>query len=424
MRDLFFNAVFLSFISLFAACEGNSKPSPQVQSFEVDLSKSVPRMLDLIKNTRLPDKPEYPGVGGSYGLDLDVLKTLKNQWIHDYDWQKDQSYMNSFHHFKTRIESLDIHFIHEKSEAANAIPIILFHGWPGSFLEFLPLIKNLTQSVAIADGTTVSFDIIIPSLPGFAFSQAPPANWTVDDTARVMNSLMIDVLGYEKYAVHGTDWGSGVAYSLYDRFSAHVKASHFVFIPFYPKDTAGLAELNITLDNLETFKESRFISWETTGLGYFNELTTEPNTIGLSLFDNPVGQLAFIGHKYLIWSDPRQGTPPSTITHSEILRTVSLYYLTQTIVSSGFIYAQNPNGFKGNYTRAQTDAPLLFSAFKYNVGFWPPALVAKVGNLVSYKNHEFGGHFPGLDNPPEMVEDLRDIRKYWSWTSSYTTQIK
>jgi pimeloyl-ACP methyl ester carboxylesterase len=240
--------------------------------------------------------------------------------------------------------------------------------------------------VALPDGTTVSFDVIIPSLPGFAFSQAPPANWTVDDTARVMNSLMVDVLGYEKYAVHGTDWGSAVAYSLYDRFSAHVKASHFVFLPFYPKDTAGLAEVNITLDNLETFKESRFTTWETTGQGYFQELSTEPNTIGLSLFDNPVGQLAFIGQKFLIWSDPRQGTPPSMVTHNEILRTVSLYYLTETIVSSGFIYAQNPNGFKANYTRAQTDAPLLFSTFKYNIGFWPPALVAKVGNLVSYKS--------------------------------------
>jgi pimeloyl-ACP methyl ester carboxylesterase len=250
----------------------------------------------------------------------------------------------------------------------------------------LPLVKNLTESVALPDGTSVSFDVIIPSLPGFAFSQAAPANWTVDDTGRIMNSLMVDVLGYDKYAVHGTDWGSAVAYSMYDRFSAHVKASHFVFVPFFPKDPAGLAALNITLDELETFEESQFLTWATTGQGYYIELSTEPNTIGLSLYDNPVGQLAFIGQKFIIWSDPRQGTLPSQMTHNEILRSVSLYYLTQTIVSSGFIYAQNPNGFKVNYTRAQTDAPLLFSTFKYNVGFWPPELVAKIGNLVSYKS--------------------------------------
>jgi pimeloyl-ACP methyl ester carboxylesterase len=248
------------------------------------------------------------------------------------------------------------------------------------------LVKELTQRFSLPDGTTVSFDIIIPSLPGFAFSEAPPANWTVDDTARIMNTLMVDILAYEKYAVHGTDWGAGVAYSLYDHFSTHVRASHFVFLPFYPQDPAALAKLNITLNSLETFEESRYIDWATTGQGYFNELSTEPNTIGLALYDNPVGQLAFIGQEFLIWSDPRQGTAPSMLTHNEILRTVSLYYLTQTIVSSGFIYAQNPNGFKANYTRAQNDAPLLYSGFKYNVGFWQQTLVAKVGNLVSYKS--------------------------------------
>lgn len=286
----------------------------------------------------------------------------------------------------TTIEGRDIHFVHEKSKDPNAIPLILFHGWPGSFLEFLPLVKSLTQSVTLPDGRTVSFDVIIPSLPGFAFSPAPPANWTVEDTARVMNTLMVDALGYDMYAVHGTDWGCGVAYSLYDRFSRHVRASHFVFIPFYPLDFVGLTALNITLDPIETVEESNFITWSTKGNAYFEEMTTEPNTIGLALYDNPMGQLAWIGQKFLIWSDPRQGTPPSTVTHNEILRAVSLYYLTHSFVSSAFIYAQNPNGFKLNYTKAHTDAPLLFSAFKYNVAFWPPALVAKVGNLVSYKS--------------------------------------
>lgn len=240
--------------------------------------------------------------------------------------------------------------------------------------------------MTLPDGTAVSFDVIIPSLPGFAFSPAPPANWTVDDTARIMNTLMVDALGYEKYAIHGTDWGSGIAYSLYNGFSSHVRASHFAFIPFFPPDFAGLAAQNITLDAAETFEETNVVTWSTKGNAYFLEQTYEPNTIGLALYDNPVGQLAWIGNKFIVWSDPRQGTPPSTITHNEILRTISLYYLTRSFISAAFIYAQNPSGFKQNYTKANTDAPLLFSAFKYNVGFWPPALVAKVGNLVSYKS--------------------------------------
>jgi hypothetical protein len=113
---------------------------------------------------------------------------------------------------------------------------------------------------------------------------------------------------------------------------------------------------------------------------------SQPNTIALALYDNPVGQLAWIGEKIIDWSDPRAGSGPSVLDHRELLTGVSLFYLTKTFVSSAFIYAQNSGGFKTDYTKAATDAPLLFSAFKYNVGFWPPAKVAQVGNLVSYRS--------------------------------------
>ena len=115
----------------------------------------------------------------------------------------------------------------------------------------------------------------------------------------------------------------------------------------------------------------------------------KPNTIGLALQDDPVGQLAWIGEKLIEWSDPRAGTGPSVLDRAEILRTVSLFYLTRSFVSSVFIYARNAGGFRPEYTRAATDAPLLFSAFKYNVGFWPPAKVGQVGNLVSYRSEFF-----------------------------------
>ncbi|KAH7413866.1 Alpha/Beta hydrolase protein [Phaeosphaeria sp. MPI-PUGE-AT-0046c] len=407
----------LILIGVSAVSAGLSKNgSSRILPFEVDLSNEVPRMLDLIDNTRLPEKPEYPGVGNSYGIDLDVLKSLQKEWLYEYSWQKDQSYINSFHHFTTTIEGQKIHFIHEKSSHPNAIPLILFHGWPGSFLEFLPVITNLTQGAIAPDKDPVTFNIIIPSLPGFAFSSAPPANWTADDTARIMNTLMVDVLGYSKYAVHGTDWGSAVAWSLYDRFSIHVRASHFAFLPFMPMRSANLAALNITLDALETFEVARNEEWSTTGNGYFLEQSTEPNTIGLALYDNPVGQLAWIGSKIILWSDPRQGIPPSVVTHTEILRSVSLYYLTNSFISAAFMYAQNSVGFKTNYVKANTDAPMLFSAFKYNIAFWPEAIVAQVGNLVRFKNHDSGGHFPGLDNPPALVKDLREIGNWWNGT--------
>jgi len=292
--------------------------------------------------------------------------------------------------------------------------LLLNHGWPGSFLEFVPLIKPLTLKNKTSTGKPVSFHVIVPSLPGYAFSTQPPANWTAGDTARVFHTLMTDVLGYKTFATHGTDWGSAISYPLYDQFNTSVRAAHFAFIPFFPLTPAQLAAENITLSPLETFEANHGAEWGVSGNGYFIEQSTKPNTIGLALYDNPVGQLAWIGEKIIEWSDPRAGTPPSVIDHTEILRTVSLYYLTRSFVSSVFMYAQNQNGFKTTYTKAHTDAPLLFSAFKYNVGFWPPAKVAQVGNLVEYRNHEFGGHFPGLDNPDALLEDLREIGTYWS----------
>ncbi|OIW28330.1 alpha/beta-hydrolase [Coniochaeta ligniaria NRRL 30616] len=385
-----------------------------LKPFVVNISKGVPRMLDLVNQTRLPDRPEYAALGSSAGIALDVLKRLQTEWTDDFDWHREETDMNKYNHFTAHIEGLTVHFIHQRSSDPHAIPLLLNHGWPGSFLEFLPVISNLTDKATTSTGKPVSFHVVVPSLPGFAFSSPPLANWTVDDTARVWNTLMTRVLGYKTFATFGTDWGAGPAYSLYDNFNTSTRAAHFAFLPFFPLTPDQLAEQNITLSSsLEQSEEQNFVEWTTTGNAYFMEQTTKPNTIGLALQDNPGGQLAWMGEKFISWSDPRAGTPPSLLNSNEILRSVSLYYLTRSFLSSVYIYFQNPHGFKSSYTKAQTDAPLLFSSFRYNVAFWPPALVEQVGNLVLYKNHEFGGHFPGLDNPPALVDDLREIGNYW-----------
>ncbi|GAQ09889.1 putative epoxide hydrolase [Aspergillus lentulus] len=385
-----------------------------VRPFHIELSARIPRMLDQIQNTRLPEWFPYSGVDSSFGIDLDVLKALRREWVTDFNWKTEQDSMNQFNHYKTPIENLSIHFVYEKSPAPNAIPLLLVHGWPGSFLEFAPIIDQLTKEATTSTGKTVSFDVIIPSLPGFAFSSPPPPSWTITDTARILNTLMVDVLGYETYAIHGTDWGSAVSYNMYDTFNATIGAAHFVFLPFYPQTPGELTAGNITLSKAEQAEEQNAMNWANTGDGYFIEQSTKSNTVGLALHDNPVGQLAWLGEKFMNWSDPNAGTGPSVLNHNEILRSVSLYYLTGTFASSVLIYSQNPNTWKTEYSKARNDAPLLFSSFKYNVGFWPARLVSKLGNLVLYRNHDFGGHFPGLDNPPALLEDLREIGSFWS----------
>ncbi|KAI3316839.1 alpha/beta-hydrolase [Xylariaceae sp. AK1471] len=392
----------------------------QATPFKINLSDSVPHMLDLIRNTQLPSS-ELPAAQDSLnstlstGISLQTLKDLKEEWVTDFDWDEEQASMNRLHHFTVKIEGLDVHYVQELSGQPDAIPIILLHGWPGSFLEMVPLIDLLApkgQPKGKALNTT-TFDVVIPSLPGFGFSSPPPKSWTTADTARIFNTLMTQVLGYQRYAVHGTDWGSGVGFSMYDQFNTTARALHLNFLPFTPPDAEQIAASKIILSPGEVVAEKRGSDWTASGMGYFIEQATKPNTLGLSLYDNPVGQLAWIGEKFIAWSDPRQGTGSSVLTHNEIFREISLYYLTRSFVSSVYIYNQNPDAFQPDYTRARTDAPLLYTTFQYNIGFWPKEYVAKVGNLVSYTFQEFGGHFPALDNPVGLADDIRDIGKYW-----------
>ncbi|KAJ7463638.1 Alpha/Beta hydrolase protein [Mycena latifolia] len=385
-----------------------------LKPFKIDLTSEIPHLMDLLRTTHLPEKALYPDVGPDKGIELDFLRDLRSEWMGSFSWEAVQAELNQFTQYTAVIEGLTVHFVHEKSKDPNAIPLLLLHGWPGSFHEFSPVIKPLTESWRSTSGKNVSFNVIVPSLPGFVFSSAPPLKWTLqDDTPKIFNMLMTEVLGYSTYAVHGTDLGSITAYSLYESFNATVRAAHFVFIPFFPPSAQELAAKNISLSEVQQVAEERFVEWMATENGYDVEQTTKPNDIGLALYDNPVGQLAWIANNMKLWSDPRAGTPPSVLNSTAILTSISLYYLTHSFLSAAWSYAQNPAAFRTVYTKAPTDAPMLYSQYKYAVGMHPEEYVAKVGNLVAYKEHDFGGHFAGLDNPPSVIEDLRELGEYF-----------
>lgn len=264
----------------------------QVHPFTVNLSSRVPRMLEQIRSTRLLSQPVYVDTGNADGISLQNLKSFQKQWLTAFDWESEQKEINKycvlfeckkatpltlfrFKHYTTLIEDLTIHFVHEKSNATDAIPLVLLHGWPGSFLEFTPIIEELTKQATTTSGKKVAFDVIVPSLPGFAFSSAPPVNWTIPDSARLINTLLTQVLHYDTYAVFGTDVGSGIAYDLYDQYNTTVRVAHLAFLPFLALSSAQLDAQNITLDSLEAFEQSVTTEWSATGDGYFIEHTTK-----------------------------------------------------------------------------------------------------------------------------------------------------
>ncbi|KAJ7293905.1 Alpha/Beta hydrolase protein [Mycena rebaudengoi] len=390
----------------------NNNTQFHVQPFQINLSKEIPHLQALVKNTRLPRKELYPGAGINFGIQLEFLRDLRTEWLDEFDWVKEEAELNQLAQYTTDITGQTVHFVHEKSQDKDAIPLLLLHGWPGSFQEFAPIIKPLTEPWTSPTGKRVSFNVVVPSLPGFLFSSPPPQNWKNADTARLFDTLMTEVLGYSTYTLHATDWGADIGYILYNSFATSVRAAHFVFLPFAPPSPQDIADHNVTLSEAEKVTLQRGVDWLTIGNAYFEEQTSTPNDIGLALYDNPVGQLAWIGGKFKLWSDPRAGTSPSVLTNAAILTATSLYYLTQSFQSAGWIYAQNADAFSSEYTKAATEAPMFYSQFEYNILFWPREYVAKVGNLVSYKEHDFGGHFAGLDNPAALIEDLREMGLY------------
>ncbi|KAL7917004.1 Alpha/Beta hydrolase protein [Trichoderma austrokoningii] len=379
LRSLLFFILCLATVS-DAAAVASSAPTP----FKVDLSSRVPHMLDLIQTTILPTTEDSAAINSfnltqTTGLPLTTLASLQNEWVNGFNWKTEEDAMNKY-----KIGSQTVHFIHQKSSDPNAIPIILLHRWPGSFLELIPLLDQL-----ILSSSSQSFHVVVPSLPGFGFSSPTPKDWTIANISSLFNTLMTQVLGYKTYALHGTDWGSGVSFDMYDSFNATVKAAHFAVA-----------------------KEERAMNFQAKGAIYFAEMATRPNTLGLALYDNPIGQLSWLAEKFILC---KRGTGPSRLTNNEILKHVSLYYLSKTFITAAYIYEQNPTVLSNAYLyrKAKTSSPLLFTDFPYNIQYWPKETVASVGNLMYYSSVDFGGHFPALDNVAALAEDVRQIGKYY-----------
>ncbi|KAJ1305117.1 hypothetical protein OPQ81_000154 [Rhizoctonia solani] len=452
MCGLHTSAALLSFLAFPVISLGY-----EVRPFKVNLSSRVSHLKELANLTKLPEKSVL-GKSGA-GIDLSWLKDRRQNWLNDYDWDKEQREMNKFNHSTVDIGNMTVHFIHQRSSNPNAIPVLLTHGWPGSFYEFHEVIGPLGNP---GGESNTSFHVIVPSLPGFGFTSPAPPGWSSNNTADLFNTLLTDVLGYQSYTTVAGDWGMVVTWALHNNHADHVKAVLY---------TGLLPDLGPTYDQLKadprfadkadslTEEQKERLQYNTVftsdGFGYFIEQTTRasPATIGLALYDNPIGQLAWIGEKYLT-GDPLIGTPPSTLDNNTILTSVSLYYLTGTFETATNVYYQNQGAFVSGLRRAANRVPMGFADYPYEalcavfpflmfsmpnsalIRYYPKFYLEEVGNLVFYSGayislfmsfrevliqgvvclpieHERGGHFSALDNPPAYVEDIRAMMGRW-----------
>ncbi|KAG9122029.1 hypothetical protein FRC07_001758, partial [Ceratobasidium sp. 392] len=387
------SAMQLKYISTLLALSPTVLGAYDVRPFKINLSSKLPHLKELVRLTKLPS---YSVLGSSgAGISLSWLKARQLDWLNKYDWSKEEASLNKFNHSTVDIGNITLHFIHQRSSDPKAIPLLLTHGWPGSFYEFHNVITPLSNpgkdSNVSLNSALDSFHVIVPSLPGYGFSSPAPIGWNTNKTAELFDVLITKVLKYKTYVAAGGDWGSGVTWGIHNNHADNVRAVLYNGLlpqvaPTY-EDIANdpeFANETATLTEEQKQRLNNNTLFYTSGNEYFTEQTTRPATVGLALYDNPVGQLAWIGEKFLEWSDPQYGVPPSTVTNNTILTAVSIYYLTGTFETSVNTYFQNPGGFSQTRLHASTDVPMGFAAYHYDLQYFPEFYLSKLGKFVYY----------------------------------------
>jgi pimeloyl-ACP methyl ester carboxylesterase len=355
-----------------------------------------------LKNTRWPDRETVSD--WSQGVPLNKAKALIAYWESKYDWRKFEKRINAYPQFRTEIDGLGIHFIHVKSKHENALPIILTHGWPGSVVEFLKVIGPLTDPTAHGGKAEDAFHVVIPSQPGFGFSDKPSSEgWTVVRTAKAWGVLM-KRLGYDRWVAQGGDWGSGVTHALGHVRPEGLVAAHvnwpLVFPEKFPENPTP--EEKAAMDAAMKFANEQF--------GYFKEQATRPQTIGYALADSPVGQATWIYEKFQAWTDNR-GEPEDALTVNEMLDDISLYWFTDTAASSARIYWENArNG--GGFDAGRIELPMAATIFPKEIYRAPKTWAeAHWPNLIYWNEVDKGGHFAAFEQPDLFAQEMRNAFK-------------
>ena len=353
--------------------------------------------------TRWPERE--PVTDWSQGVPLAKARALTAYWRDRYDWRRFEARVNSFPHFRIRIDGLGIHFIHARSSHTDAMPIILTHGWPGSFVEFVEIIGPLTEPTRYGGSADDAFHVVIPSLPGFAFSDKPSATgWNVDRIAKAWVTLM-QRLGYRRWVAQGGDWGSGVTHALGHLRPPGLIAAHvnwpFVFPPKLPE--------NPTPAENRAFERAAWFQGEQSG--YFREQGTRPQTIGYAAADSAAGQALWIYEKFQAWTDNR-GNPEDALSIDAMLDDISLYWFTNTAASSARMYWENTRSGRASFSAGRIELPMAASIFPREI-FTPPKAWAEVlwPNLFYWNELDKGGHFAAFEQPKVFVGEMRKAFK-------------
>ena len=367
-----------------------------MKPFTVPLATAdIDDLRDRLAKTRWPDRETVDD--WSQGIPLEYTQELCRYWAEEYDFGFADR-INVHPQFRTDVDGLGIHFLHVRSPEAEALPLVLTHGWPGSVVEFLKVLGPLTDPRAHGGDPADAFHVVAPSLPGYGWSDKPSATgWNVPRIARAWDTLM-HALGYERYGAQGGDWGAGITTTMGEQQPDGLVGIHLNMAVATP-DRDTMSDLTPAeqqaLDDLSQHLK--------TGTGYSTQQSTRPQTLGYGLTDSPAGQCAWIAEKFWAWTDC-DGHPENALSKDEMLDNISLYWFTATAASSARLYWESFNSSH----RSEVPVPS-------GISIYPREIVRpsrrwcekRYTNLRWYEELERGGHFAAFEQPASFVEQLR-----------------
>ena len=376
-----------------------------ITDFNVNFTeKEISPIYQKIKDYPWNSIPDLEG--WEHGTNKTYLKELCDYWINEFDWQKHEVEINKFQNFISNVDGTDIHFIKEKGTSPNSKPLLLMHGWPGSVIEFLHIIEKLAHPEKFGGNEKDSFDVIIPSLPGFGFSGKPNKPMGPRKMAEILNKLMTENLGYKDYMAQGGDWGATIANWIGYDHSKFCKAIHINCLTMrHPNGPQSDEEKNwqIKFDKDQVMQE-----------GYRTQQATKPQSLSYGMMDSPVGIAAWIIEKMYSWSDLKDNKLESVYSKDTLLANIMVYILTKTFDTASWIYfgrrEEGGRFFPKDFKRIET--PTAAAIFPAEMSEWPPrSYVERIFNIKQWTNMPSGGHFAALEKPDLLVNDIRKFSR-------------
>ncbi|TDD63213.1 epoxide hydrolase [Kribbella antibiotica] len=392
-----------------------AQPDARIRPYKIKVPQAA--ITDLrrrIKGTRWPDRETV--ADRTQGAQLGKIKPLVEYWGSHYDWRKVETKLNALPQFITSIDGLDIQFAHIRSKHANALPMLMTHGWPGSIIELLKIIDPLTNPTAHGGKAEDAFHLVLPTLPGYGFSGKPTkGGWNPGHMATAFHQLM-QRLGYPEYVSQGGDWGAIISEVLATQEPKGLLGIHINMPGTVPDDVLrhlrNFDSAPKTLSPREKVAYDRLLHFYRDGFGYAAMMNQSPQTIGYALADSPVAMAAYYYDKIAEWTDSG-GVPEKVLTYDEILDAISLYWLTNTGTSSSRSYWEGAQAGGGPFNAVPIPrVPVAVTVFPAEIYRAPRSWGEKTfGNLIHWNEVDRGGHFAAWEQPALLTQEVRTAFK-------------